>query len=535
MPRVRRTGELVRHPVVMVALVAALLRVPFLHAPMSPDEGGFLIVGQHWQSGGGSLYGPYWVDRPPLLIAFFRLADSLGGFEALRLLGCVVVALTVIGVGFAGSFLAATPRASDRAALWSSLAAAALLVTPTGGSLMVNGELIAAPFIAFGLAFSMHALRGGARADASAIAAGVCATAAVMVKQNMADVAVFALVLGIAAVVRRRVPLVDVVRRLVLSAAGVVVSLVVVAVASMLRGTSPWGVLYAMYPFRLRAAALMQQTNPHDRVAHLSKMLEMWGVTGAPLLIAGFVAYLLLRRRPPSVPYGGAITLALLALVAYDVASILAGGSYWSHYVIQLVVPTALMAGLLATQVRRVGPLVVAAVMALSGLGWVLGLTARVSSDGPTIGAAIAATAQPGDSMLSLLGDGAMVRTSGLPAPYPYLWSLPAHVLDPHFRKLTAVLRSNAAPSWVVVRGPTTMGLLEREGPGRVLHERYRLVTTLCQHPVYLRRDLSRRAPETDNGTCTAPIAPWTGDHATHRWTVTDGAPRWDLLSLRAR
>ena len=41
--------------------------MPFLARPLSPDEGGFLLVASQWEPG-TSLYGHYWVDRPPLLM-----------------------------------------------------------------------------------------------------------------------------------------------------------------------------------------------------------------------------------------------------------------------------------------------------------------------------------------------------------------------------------------------------------------------------------------------------------------------------------
>ena len=112
------------HPVVLIAVLAAALRVPYLRAPMSPDEGGFLVVARHWHPGGGSLYGPYWVDRPPLLIAFFRLADALGGFTALRLLGCLLVASAVIGVAVAAASTARSATESRRASVWAAAVAA---------------------------------------------------------------------------------------------------------------------------------------------------------------------------------------------------------------------------------------------------------------------------------------------------------------------------------------------------------------------------------------------------------------------------
>ncbi len=531
-----RTRRLRIHPAVLIALLAVLLRVPYLRAPMSPDEGGFLVVARHWHPGGGSLYGPYWVDRPPLLIWFFRLADVLGGFTALRLLGCLLVALTVIGVAVAAASTAGTAQESRRAATWAAAVAAALLVTPTGGAVMVNGELIAAPLIAFGVAFAIRAVVGDAeptfglrlRPDVAAVVAGVLGAAALMVKQNMADVVVFGVALGVAAAVRRRVAVAVMARRAVLALAGFGGGLVVILGAALTRGTTPWGVFYAMYPFRLRATEAMQHLPSGQRTAHLSYMLHMWGVTGAPLVICGFVAVVLLRRAPTG-PFAGPLAVATLVLAAYDVASIIAGGSYWSHYVLQLVVPTALMAGLMLASVPWAGRAAAAGVLALCALGWYVGTTARLPASGVTVGAAIKNASVPDDTMLSLLGDGAMVQSSGLSAPYTYLWSLPAHVLDHHFTHLTAVLKGPDAPSWVVVRNSPATHQMQRQGPGAVLRHRYRDVGVMCGRTVYLRDDLSRTVPQAGQR-CSQPLVAWNDDAAIHQWRVTEVSPAWSLL-----
>src|SRR3954470_21430165 len=99
---------------------------------LSPHEGGRLMVGGQW-SDGSSLYGDYFVDRPPLLIAIFALADALGGSAwALRLLGMAVLAGTVVRAG-------AVARAAAVPPLPPALTAALLVSTPLFGSTVVNG------------------------------------------------------------------------------------------------------------------------------------------------------------------------------------------------------------------------------------------------------------------------------------------------------------------------------------------------------------------------------------------------------------
>src|SRR3954467_12421839 len=76
-------------------LVVGLMRLPWLSAPLGRDEGGIALLAQHW--GGGSLYGDYWLDRPPLLILLFKLA-VLGGADGVRALGMVAALALVIAI-----------------------------------------------------------------------------------------------------------------------------------------------------------------------------------------------------------------------------------------------------------------------------------------------------------------------------------------------------------------------------------------------------------------------------------------------------
>ena len=66
----RATTVPVAAQVGLLAGAAAVAWLPFLGVPLSRDEAGLLMVGGQWGPG-LSLYGDYWVDRPPLLVALF--------------------------------------------------------------------------------------------------------------------------------------------------------------------------------------------------------------------------------------------------------------------------------------------------------------------------------------------------------------------------------------------------------------------------------------------------------------------------------
>jgi hypothetical protein len=128
----RRLARTLRTPTAIVTGavgLALLLRAPFVgHLPF-PDEAGLLIVARNWHEGGANLYGTLFVDRPPLLLLFYQLADSLGGIEAARLMGLVAAAVIVATAGWIGNTVA-----GSRGTAWAALAAAALVANPMIGT-----------------------------------------------------------------------------------------------------------------------------------------------------------------------------------------------------------------------------------------------------------------------------------------------------------------------------------------------------------------------------------------------------------------
>jgi hypothetical protein len=68
----------------IVALVAILARYPGMIWPLRPDEAGFLLVARNWDPQPGSMFGTYWVDRHPLVIAVVKAAAAVGGPDLQR-------------------------------------------------------------------------------------------------------------------------------------------------------------------------------------------------------------------------------------------------------------------------------------------------------------------------------------------------------------------------------------------------------------------------------------------------------------------
>ncbi len=464
--------------------VAVVGRIPFLMHAASPDEAGFLLVGGQWNGAGSSLYGNYWVDRPPLLIAIFRLAASFGGLTALRLIGCVAVALVVIG-----SARVATLIGGRRAAGWAAVTAAGLCLSPLLGGYEVNGELLAAPFTLGGIAGVVLALRATGRRSMirAAAAAGALAMSSLLIKQNLADVAVFgAVAFGLSSWRRER----DRFWTLTLSAvAGASATALVVAVWAVAHGTSLLGVFDAMYPFRVHAAHVQAAGGSQHSVARLIGLAVAALASGLGLLLLWVTRDVVLhRRRDP-------LWSALVAMAGFAVVSVLLGGNYWHHYLVELIVPLSVAAGVLAPRRGFAARTLVAYVAVAGSVCWALDLTADQGSTAQTVGQAVAASAQPNDTIVTAWGHSDVTYGSGLRSPYEHLWSLPVKTLDPRLTSLDAVLTGPTPPTWFVTWSHVRSWGLETAGTESILAEDYTKVGAVCGHAIYLRAGVDRPVP----------------------------------------
>ncbi len=497
-----------RHVVLIATVIAVLARLPFLASDPSRDEAGFLIVGQQWNAAGSSLYGDYWVDRPPLLITIFRIAAHLGGLVPLRLIGILATVLVVLGTAHVARRLA-----GPHAASWAAVTAAALCVTPLLGGLDVNGELLSAPFVVGGLAAVLAVIDQPSerRAAVAAALAGAATVAALLVKQNMADVAVFGCLTLLLAWHRGELATPRLARSLLAATAGALAFLAVMTVWTMAHGTSVSGVFEAMYPFRVEAGRVMAASDRAPADARLWALATGWVVSGGALIMGLTVRALVSRRLR------GAAVWGLVGTVLFDIVSILLGGSFWTHYLIQLVVPIAVLAGLLVSARQPVArPLLTAAALA-AAIALVIGLTGlRTATAGTSLGSAISEVSQPGDTIVTTWGHADVTRASGLGSPYPYLWSLPARTLDPRLTQLRTLLSGPSAPTWFVTWHSARTWTFQGDGElaARLLAEHYHPVARVHGHTIYLRRGVVRAVPQlslpTTSLSASTPLTPAT-------------------------
>jgi hypothetical protein len=484
-----------RVSVVAAILCAVALRLPYLRAPVYPDEGGYLLVARYWRSGGPYLYGDLFVDRPPLLLAIFRVADWLGGPDALRLLGVAFVAAMVLESGWAGWLVGGA-----RGARWAAFTAAALLSSPLLGADEVDGELLAAPLVLLSCAALLAVTRrpAGPRTQSGlALLAGMAATAAVLVKQNFLDAGVFAVVLlGTSALTSQR-SWPATARTAGAFVAGAALPVVAACIWVVGWGSGLADLWFAVYGFRWRALEVLkaQDLIPRSRAHTLTLSAVQSGVVS---LGAIFVASQLraLRRADP-------LVVAVTAMLVAEVVGVALGANYWNHYLIQ-VVPSLVLAGaclagtsgatLLWARLGLAVVLVSAVVTAVNGaIPW-----PRTSGETAAFSTWIHAAARPRDSLMVAYGHANVFLSSGLRPAYPHLWTLPMRVLDPGLRTLTATMAGQRAPTWVVAWEPLDLlGASEGAAMSGALAGHYSEVADVCGHPVYLLNGVQRQLPAT--------------------------------------
>ncbi|MCW2767068.1 MAG: hypothetical protein JWO11_3027 [Nocardioides sp.] len=485
----------------VLVLVSTALRFPGLLIPPTSDEAGFLLVARRWAPSADNMYGTYWVDRPPLLIAAYRWSDAFLGYYGPRVLAAILAAVLVVAIHqLARRLTGAGP------ARVAALIAAALLANPDLSAWTAKGEVLGTPFVVLSCLAAVSALQDESvrRRGLLAAAAGLTAVLAAGFKQNLLGGLVFGAVLMAGAFLTGRLTRREAAHlagRAVLGASVPVLVIALWIVVTPAQFDSAW---YQIFGFRAdasRVLAVSDSNAPGERAAGLWLQFARSGMA----VLAGVALVTCrswLRGR-------GLVGLALIAMTAFDVIGIVVGANYWHAYLIPLIPDLALVGALVCAGRRWQGNLVrvTAAAVALSSAFALVGLT-RDQLDEPGVpsawdtGLAIAAVARPGDTIVSLYGSPGVIDASTLDSPYRHLWSLPMRTLDPELAELRDLLAGPDAPTWVVVVLPLDSWHLDQDQRvSSVLSRRYELVNQPCGPAIWLLRPSGDRAlPRLDCG-----------------------------------
>jgi hypothetical protein len=463
-------------------LLVLVLRAPYLSTPLGRDEGGISYVASYWSVGhGSSLYGAYWLDRPPLLVALFKLA-GLGGDRGVRVLGALAAVGLVVAIALLGRAVA-----GQRAGWIAGLLAAFLAGSVSLAAVYTPGELLAA--VPSTLSVLCLVLAHRSRQARFVVAAGALAVGAALIKQSFLDAGVAGVVfVAVSAALDRDVRL----RWTLAYVAGAAIPLAALLVWLVATGLSIGAFVYTLFGFRLDLLHTLAATNLplHLRLAHLRE--PAW-TSGLMLALAGALVGLwhLRRDRVLAVTFG--------AWLAAATVGVLGGGSYFPHYLIELVPVSCVAAAAVLASARAPIRLVVLGAFVAVALNAAYDGAALAAHRTPhrrelAVGHYIRDHARPGDTTYVMYARANVVYYAGLRQPYPYLWSLMVRVRPGARAQLQRLLGSPRRPTWLVPWQEARRWQLDPGGTtARLLRRGYRLAAVVCSHPIYVRND--RPAP----------------------------------------
>jgi hypothetical protein len=473
-----------------IVVMVLVVRVLYVFGPLGPDEAGYLLVARDWHLGGPNLYGHYWVDRPPGLIAIFKLASLSGWVQMARVLTLPFAALFVASAACAGREVGGA-----RAAKWAAAVGAAVVTTPVAGAAGADGEIFAAPLVMLSVALTLSAVRRSGRvASCYAFAAGLAGASAVAMKQNFGDGVIFAVALLVVSLVQRRMSSAAAARVAVAGVAGGCVVLVGMLAYAGMSGVGVAEIWYDLFGFRNAAFDVITDHNMHApmvRAVELVGLAMLSGLAAVLVTLAGTAWHC--RFTGPPLAWAVGITLAT------EGAGILAGGSYWPHYLLQLAPMVALAAALWAHQSRWLsasGTWTVTSAVVCTVLFLVSGSQLHSHSAAASVGSAVRAASRPGDTATVLFGNADVQLDSRMWSPYPQLWTLPMRTLDPHLTALRHLLTSERAPTWLVVwRNVDPWNIDPHDRLRLEIATHYQLAAHVCGHELWLLDGVSRPRP----------------------------------------
>ncbi len=431
-----------------VAWVAAgcvvLARLLGLRLPLRADEAGFLLVARSWDPQPDSLYGHFFVDRPPLLIAVVRGVDWLGPPELLRIVGALWFGVLVLVAARVGLEIG-----GRRAAAWTAVVVAALLVNPVIDVVAIKGEQLGMPFVLISVLCTVAALR---RESAwLALLAGLCGAIAPGFKQNLVSGLVFAAVVLIGARLAGRLSTRNALRLGTVGLAGALVPVALTIGWAELAGVRLETLWYATFGFRTDASLVLADQGGGPRTERALILLAVALAAGIALVIGLFLTHLREEWAADRV-----LTAGTLAVVLVEVGALVAGGSYWRDYLHALVPGAALCVAQLARRHPQHRPTRLLVVGALASCVVSLVVWCAITAAGlvpyteARTGEALAEVAADGDTLTVFGGRADIQYAAGLRAPYEHLWSLPMRTLDPDLTDLQALVTGDRPPTWIV-------------------------------------------------------------------------------------
>ena len=451
------------------ATLAVLVRLPFLGAPLTADEGGYAEAARLWARG-DTLYRDIWVDRPQGLELVFRAVVAVGSTpEVIRGAAALVGALCVVAT------LLLALRLAGRTAAF----AAALLIATAGASPFIEaftlaGELVASLLVILALLAFTSYMRS--HSIAWLTVAGLVGGCAVMVKQSAFD-ALLAMLAYVVWTERRRA---------LRPAAVIVAGGAAPVLGGALAAVSFHPGWFAVVSYRGSGDSLVTGS-----VAH---RLDLF-VDSLPAVLEGIGLLALLAV----VGWRGSPLLARLWLGAAALG-VLGGGNFHFHYYLQLVPPLAILAGVGVEKLvdRRAwktalafGAVAVATVVVTVPL-WFDGPTAQAKAIWPddvhlrhdaAVVRYLDTHTRPGEKVFVLWAAANVYYLADRAPVIPYMWRRNIEAIPGVLDRLRGDLAAGRPALVAVVQSPDG---LDRSGKtAAILASRYRRVAVVDSVPIY--------------------------------------------------
>jgi hypothetical protein len=463
-----------------------VLRLPYLGGGLARDEAGDTMIALAFHHAGPFAYGAYFLDRPPLLLALYGFAASLGGDTGVRVLGMLAAASAVVLITFAAARVG-----GRRAAPFAAVAGAAMVSSQATTAIYTPAELLAIVPSCASLLLLVAGLQRPAGGRRLFAAAGLSAGAAILVKQSFGD-ALVAGVVGLAvSIFGAGTTRHESVSRALTYLGGLAGALAALAAWAVAAGAGAYSVWYALVGFRLDAVGALVRKQTGGRWLHLVSPTVHSGL--AVGLIAAIAGIAIATAR-------SAIKAALAGWMVAGIAGIVLSGSFYGSYVIELV-PVAAIGAAIAFARRPVIGAAALCVLAISALlptlrAAVNGSAGTYQQDARTIGAYVRLRAEPGQTAYVLYARANALYYTGLPSPFPYHWVLMMRAIPAATHQLRALLSSDRRPTWIVNQdGPNGYGLDPRGLTRALLARHYVVAGKVCGRRILLARGSPAKSP----------------------------------------
>ena len=339
--------------VVGMSMVAAVLgRLPSLQWPLRPDEAGFLLVARAWDPQPDSMFGTYWVDRPPPIIALFKLSDWIGGPYFIRVIAALAAALFVLAAAGTARRLAEYAAAPDaeRIGAWVAVATAALTSHAAIDSVAAKGEILGLPLVMASCWFSINALMR--RSWVLAGAAGTLACWRSGSSRTSSAASSSAACCWSAPSPPRASTAVDFVRLAGAAIAGALLPVLAIVAWCLAVGVHLSTLAYVTLGFRLDASSVLA-TQPSSTIDYRIRILLLVALVQRPDPADGVVPA---PAPPPARAERPSPPLAVAAMLIVDSVGVFVSGSYWRTYLLVPIAPAVLALGLLLADQQHAQP-----------------------------------------------------------------------------------------------------------------------------------------------------------------------------------